>query len=468
MEGILEEIDHEPTKRWAMKEISPHLLVYPKKSGIQPCLQKNGQLMGSLLSFPLLCLLNDCTAKSLNLKPNQYLINGDDILMRTKPINYSGWKFYVQNFGLKLSIGKNYIHPEYGTVNSQLIKGGQVLTSGKQRILDRKSEVLGECLRDLEWNVELGSDLTPKEVKQLFVSVNRAKLSRTVRSVNVPLSHGGLALNWGERDLDIRTKSTELLVYIHDLLKRITPEEGCVAIPYLSVDKYNQDAVSRMDRLFNMPVSMKEFHEDFLHVSHLGKTKTRISTNQSLRNIRGLEIESLPSLSFLRTVQVPFNDVRVRREIQDQIDHVFLTNFLNPNNEFTYSLFKETFLDAVRGTGVNCEVSTKYLVSILDLDVQPDYLLKVGRPITRKSFDKGVYEKSLGALLKPLSFDLPYVEAEDFSKDLIRSYEEVLKLFSILQEDSSESLNSDSERCSESLKSSDSENETFPSLDVAL
>jgi hypothetical protein len=96
MEGILEEIDHEPTKRWAMKEISPHLLVYPKKSGIQPCLQRNGQLMGSLLSFPLLCLLNDCTAKSLNLKPNQYLINGDDILMRTKPINYSGWKFYVQ------------------------------------------------------------------------------------------------------------------------------------------------------------------------------------------------------------------------------------------------------------------------------------------------------------------------------------------------------------------------------------
>lgn len=62
LKGILESIDHEPTRRWAMKEISPHLLVYPKNTGLKPVLQKSGQLMGSLLSFPLLCLLNDCTA----------------------------------------------------------------------------------------------------------------------------------------------------------------------------------------------------------------------------------------------------------------------------------------------------------------------------------------------------------------------------------------------------------------------
>jgi hypothetical protein len=462
MEGILESIDHEPTKRWAMKEVSPHLLVYPKKSGIKPCLQTNGQLMGSLLSFPLLCLLNDCTAKSIGLKPNQYLINGDDILMRTKQRFYKNWKMFVHNFGLKLSIGKNYVHPEYGTVNSQLIKGDQVLTSGKQRVLDRKSEVLGECLRDFEWNMELSGESTPTEVKQLFVSVNRTKLGRSVRSVHVPLSHGGLALNWGERNGDPRTKGTEIIVYLHDLLKKITPEQGCVAIPYLSVDTYNQDAVSRMDRLFNEPVSVKEFHEDFLHASHLRKTKLRVENNQSLRNLRGLEIESLPSLSFLKTIQVPFNDVKVRQEMQDQIDHAFLTNFLSSDNEFTYALYKETFLEAVRGIDVNCEVSTKFLVSVLDLDVRPDYLLKVGRPITFKSFDKGIYEKSLGTMLKPLSFDLPRVAAEDFSKELVSSYEAVIALFNY--EEGSPENYSDSGDHPESL-STDSEGETSSILD---
>jgi hypothetical protein len=109
MEGILESIEHEPTKRWAMKEISPHLLVYPEDSGLEPVIQRSGQLMGSFLSFPLLCLLNDCTAQSIGLKSSKYLINGDDILMRTTADKYESWKEKVHEFGLKLSAGKNYI-----------------------------------------------------------------------------------------------------------------------------------------------------------------------------------------------------------------------------------------------------------------------------------------------------------------------------------------------------------------------
>jgi hypothetical protein len=86
--GILESTEHEPTKRWALKEISAHLLVYPNSSGLEPVLQESGQLMGSLLSFPLLCLLNDCTARFSGILPDSYTINGDDILMRTSAENY--------------------------------------------------------------------------------------------------------------------------------------------------------------------------------------------------------------------------------------------------------------------------------------------------------------------------------------------------------------------------------------------
>jgi hypothetical protein len=203
LQGILESIDHEPTKRWAMKEISPHLLVYPGSSGLTPVLQESGQLMGSLLSFPLLCLLNDCTAQFSGLTPDQYLINGDDILIRAPKKFYPIWKKQVQEFGLELSLGKNYVHPRFGTVNSQLILDGDVVSSGKQRVLDRRSEVLGECLRDLELHM---LSTPSSEVQELFKSVNRMKLSRTVRDISVPVSHGGLSFSWGPEALTKKIK----------------------------------------------------------------------------------------------------------------------------------------------------------------------------------------------------------------------------------------------------------------------
>jgi hypothetical protein len=301
LEGILESIDHEPTKRWAMKEISPHLLVYPKESGLTPVLQESGQLMGSLLSFPLLCLLNDCTAKFVGLSPHQYLINGDDILMRTSAEKYPLWKEKVQDFGLSLSAGKNYIHKDFGTVNSQLICESQVLCSGKQRVLDRRSQVLGECLRDLEILME---SETPDEVHELFKSVNRNKLRRTVRSISVPVSHGGLSFNWGKRDnVSNRSKRTEVLVYLSDMLNRISPKKGCLSIPYLSKEKFSNTTLQEMDRCFNEPVLNSEYHEDFLGIPQIEKVRRVVNQNFKLRNMfLGQEIQDLPQLSYLHSL----------------------------------------------------------------------------------------------------------------------------------------------------------------------
>eukprot|EP00481_Brizalina_sp_1-RS-2013_P001179 TRINITY_DN27_c0_g1_i4.p1 TRINITY_DN27_c0_g1~~TRINITY_DN27_c0_g1_i4.p1 ORF type:complete len:305 (+),score=34.69 TRINITY_DN27_c0_g1_i4:830-1744(+) len=247
LEGILESIDHEPTKRWAMKEISPHLLVYPQNTGLTPVLQKSGQLMGSLLSFPLLCLLNDCTAKFSGLTPDQYLINGDDILMRTSPGTYPIWKEKVANFGLDLSAGKNYIHPIYGTVNSQLIVDGNVVGSGKQNVLDRRSRVLGECLRDLEFAMP---ETEAIEVQELFKSVNRMKLNQTVRSISVPVSHGGLSFSWGKTLEDKRSQRTAKLCYLNDLFRKIKPLKDCIAIPYLSKREKNVSDLKEMEENF--------------------------------------------------------------------------------------------------------------------------------------------------------------------------------------------------------------------------
>jgi len=107
-----------------------HEIHYPNynKFGIDPIDQKSGQLMGSPLSFPFLCL-NNVIAYKLSIEDHlgfevpfahlPVLVNGDDILFRTNPVHYELWKKRVASIGFDLSIGKNYIHEKVLTINSQ-------------------------------------------------------------------------------------------------------------------------------------------------------------------------------------------------------------------------------------------------------------------------------------------------------------------------------------------------------------
>lgn len=418
LEGILESIDHEPTKRWAMKEISPHLLIYPPSSGLEPVLQESGQLMGSLLSFPLLCLLNDCTARSIGLTPNQYLINGDDILMRTKKENYPIWKERVQDYGLSLSLGKNYVHKSYGTVNSQLIFEGSITDSGKQKVLDRRSRVLGECLRDLEFLMRE----TPNEtVHEIFKTVNRAKLSKTVRSIHVPSSHGGLAGDWGDRtNLSLKSKRTEILVYLNDLFARIQPEKDCLCIPYLSWESAVINDNERMEDAFFKPVTSDEYHEDFLDSKALPRVRKRLMTNSDLRNkFLGSRIEDLPPLTFLKTLKIPFTDEKTRKFIQSKIDRTFFELFFNVNEGFEYHDYRTMLRIKLTDPEIPCSDSRKFLLNLMDLDLRPDFLNYVPCTYKSKCFDSNNFKKQLGRSLEPKEFDLPpYRDNIDFSKEV--------------------------------------------------
>lgn len=397
MEGILESIDHLPTKRWAMKEVSPHMLYYPEgKRGspeLSPVLQKSGQLMGSLLSFPLLCLLNDCTAMRTGLKTNQYLINGDDILMRCLPRDYLTWKNEAESLGFSLSMGKNYVHKIYGTVNSQLIKNDKVISAGKQTVLCRKGKVLGECLRDLERFYPEHED-----IKDLFKSVNKQLLGNTIRSINVPVSHGGLALKWGPRDLEARTLRTERWVYIHDLLKKMKPEENHIAISYFSSRSVSLSRNKDIETAFNDPICDKEFHEDFLGVHDVIRLKDRIKNNETLRILANTPVEELPALSFLRTIQIPYADTAERKRIQYQIDHLFLDRFMTSSETFNYKRFLAEIKQIGKEKSGKIEPAYQSLISVLELDIQPDFLQKVRTGYTPSSFDVQRFKNRLAKL----------------------------------------------------------------------
>jgi len=113
--------------------LAPHVVSYPKVAGVKlpDVLQRNGQLMGSVLSFPVLCLANLGLYLTVRRRTHQWapyrnllgsvLVNGDDML-------YIGsraeWDTHIQlgsRIGLAMSVGKAYYHSSYANVNSTSI-----------------------------------------------------------------------------------------------------------------------------------------------------------------------------------------------------------------------------------------------------------------------------------------------------------------------------------------------------------
>lgn len=96
--------------------------------------QKNGQLMGCVLSFPLLCIINaavlGCTflkydrckqSHYLNgpdLRSMKCLINGDDILFKCNHEMHEDWQSNLHHAGFKESPGKSYLSEKFGMINS--------------------------------------------------------------------------------------------------------------------------------------------------------------------------------------------------------------------------------------------------------------------------------------------------------------------------------------------------------------
>jgi hypothetical protein len=116
----------------AMSVLGPHHMTYPrdKETGtqVEPGLMKRGQLMGSILSFPILCLAN----LGLYLRVTQesqrnwtdkqrldaVLVNGDDMLYVASPDLFYKHIDFGRKVGLDMTVGKAYHHPRFANINS--------------------------------------------------------------------------------------------------------------------------------------------------------------------------------------------------------------------------------------------------------------------------------------------------------------------------------------------------------------
>lgn len=211
LEGILSEIDHEPTAMWARWECSPHLIRYPGKTGLDDGRQTSGQLMGSLLSFPLLCFLNDFIVSESGFEKGKYLINGDDVVAKGKLETISRWRSNSPKVGLTLSLGKNFIDEDFCTVNSQLFWRGECQHTGKVSCQTRAGLSLGFCFQEAQFYFGCHD-----EMYQEFIRRNILELRKTPRSLFVSTDLGGLGLI---TDLSRVDRKLAHEVYLRDFLK---------------------------------------------------------------------------------------------------------------------------------------------------------------------------------------------------------------------------------------------------------
>jgi len=98
-------------------------LYVPKDRGLHR--QRRGQLMGSFLSFPFLCLVNYLCFRWVVGDGPPVAVNGDDIVFRATPSLGEEWMGKVAAAGLTLSKGKTLVDHQVFTLNSSLFWGGR-------------------------------------------------------------------------------------------------------------------------------------------------------------------------------------------------------------------------------------------------------------------------------------------------------------------------------------------------------
>lgn len=128
------------------RSLTGHELINPRSKKFESRPQANGQLMGSITSFPVLCLINAAICRwvleldqrkrilsRITLREAKLCVNGDDALMPLSVHGLSLWERISEYAGLHKSIGKVYYSKRFCNMNS---------TNYRYRLVPWKKEVV--------------------------------------------------------------------------------------------------------------------------------------------------------------------------------------------------------------------------------------------------------------------------------------------------------------------------------------
>jgi hypothetical protein len=220
--------------------------------------------MGSILSFPILCLANlicyklaleefinlgnTGTKVTVSVFDLPVLVNGDDIYFRTNTELYRIWLKYIGIAGFQLSVGKNYVHPDTFTINSQCFhynKSLDIIT--EQTYLNvglligqSKSGTTGDVLPvwDLYNKVLLGAN-DKIHAHNRFLYYHKNTLSdvskRGFYNFFLPKILGGLGMMRLHSDIavEITSRQRQLATFLHNQITEIM-EVPKIGKPFMS------------------------------------------------------------------------------------------------------------------------------------------------------------------------------------------------------------------------------------------
>jgi hypothetical protein len=180
-----------------------------------------GQLMGSFVSFPILCIINAAVTREsmekayerlIKLTDKAFKVNGDDVLFCIPPSGYQTWVRNVISAGLTPSIGKNYVSRRYAVINSTIFDCGT-----KWDWLER-SEIVVKKIPILYMNLLRGQEDSSTERRSDLLLFLGDDLSR---GGDMASRMSALVEGW---DHEHREKFLKRCYYYnHNLLKRLPP-----------------------------------------------------------------------------------------------------------------------------------------------------------------------------------------------------------------------------------------------------
>lgn len=189
--------------------------------------QKTGQSMGSITSFPVLCIANFCGARDafewsqklahkfswrtlrLNIRDIPIRINGDDVTMKIMKGYFRIWVQVMDQFGLETSFGKTFHTRDFVMLNSirwdretngKLTKVNYVnfgllnlvkKSSSESKDSNIPPHKLYTIQRDL---LDRCGPALRSNVNDMFFEKNKIKLQRTGLAWFLPIRMGGLGL----------------------------------------------------------------------------------------------------------------------------------------------------------------------------------------------------------------------------------------------------------------------------------
>lgn len=279
----------EQERRLCRSVLGSHIVHYPDRlrtpgDDLGDFPMKNGQLMGSPLSFPVLCAVNlaaywcaleEYTGRSWKREDLPCLVNGDDILFKSSLEFYEVWKIWTRRAGFELSLGKNYISKHFLTVNSEawltpklgtfhhvgFLNCGLLLqeAGGPRRVPLRAETAERPLIPKLQWILD--NCHNPSRAYRRILHYWKKSIDIWTHhgfyGLTVPVELGGCGLRVPQDRFTPNlyfTKGQQLIAgHLHDFFSKLDVEGT-------EVPRQNLIRVSLVDRPWAQPAPSKKYH----------------------------------------------------------------------------------------------------------------------------------------------------------------------------------------------------------------